>query len=82
MSGEDMTPPDEIFVPAPTDVEEMGTRDCGGASILATSSLVNPKLRFKILLAIPELRLLHSPLILWLIFVPIPLTLAEIVRLV
>jgi hypothetical protein len=40
--------------------------------------LVRPRLLFRRLLAIPELRLVHKPLILWPTLAPIPLTLAAI----
>ncbi len=73
----EITPPAEIFVPAPTDCEVF--RGGLGASIRATSSLVRPRLRFSKLLAMPELKLDHNPLTLWPTLAPIPETLAEIV---
>lgn len=67
-----------MLVPAPTDWDV--ERFCGvGVAMLATSSLLRPRLRFRRLLAMPELRLDQRPLTLWPMVAPMPLTLADMV---
>ena len=50
-------------MPAPTDCEALRVWGAGaGVAMLATSSLVRPRLRFRRLLAIPELKDDQRPL--------------------